>query len=54
MRIGTGFDVHRFKEGGPIYLGGVEIPFEKSLVGHSDADVGGQWKSKEALHFRDY
>lgn len=39
MRIGYGYDVHRFQEGGPLVLGGVEIPFEKSLSGHSDADV---------------
>ncbi|MDZ7658872.1 2-C-methyl-D-erythritol 2,4-cyclodiphosphate synthase [Fodinibius sp.] len=39
MRIGYGYDVHRFEEGGPLILGGVEIPFEKSLSGHSDADV---------------
>ncbi len=39
MRIGYGYDVHRFEEGGPLIIGGVEIPFEKSLAGHSDADV---------------
>lgn len=39
MRIGYGYDVHRFEEGGPLVIGGVEIPFEKSLAGHSDADV---------------
>lgn len=39
MRIGTGYDVHRLAEGRPLILGGVEIPFEKGLVGHSDADV---------------
>ncbi len=39
MRIGYGYDVHRFKEGGPLILGGIKIPFEKSLAGHSDADV---------------
>ena len=38
-RIGTGFDVHRLTEGRPLILGGVEIPFEKGLLGHSDADV---------------
>ncbi len=38
-RIGTGFDVHAFKPGNKIYLCGVEIPFDKSLEGHSDADV---------------
>ena len=39
MRIGYGYDVHRFIDGGPLILGGVEIPFDKSLSGHSDADV---------------
>ncbi|MFL2770472.1 MAG: bifunctional 2-C-methyl-D-erythritol 4-phosphate cytidylyltransferase/2-C-methyl-D-erythritol 2,4-cyclodiphosphate synthase [Rhodospirillaceae bacterium] len=38
-RIGTGFDVHRFQPGKHIILGGISIPFEKSLAGHSDADV---------------
>ena len=39
MRIGSGYDVHRLIEGRPLILGGVEIPFEKGLLGHSDADV---------------
>ena len=39
MRVGTGFDVHRFNDGGQLYLGGVRIPFAKGLIGHSDADV---------------
>jgi 2-C-methyl-D-erythritol 2,4-cyclodiphosphate synthase len=39
MRIGFGYDVHRLVEGRRLFLGGVEIPFEKGLVGHSDADV---------------
>ena len=39
FRIGTGFDVHAFKPGNKIHLCGVEIPFDKSLAGHSDADV---------------
>ncbi len=39
FRIGTGFDVHAFKPGNKIYLCGVEIPFNRSLAGHSDADV---------------
>ncbi len=39
MRIGTGYDVHRFAEGRKLILGGVEIPYEKGLLGHSDADV---------------
>lgn len=38
-RIGTGFDVHALVEGRPLIMGGVEIPFEKGLDGHSDADV---------------
>ena len=39
MRIGTGYDVHRLTEGRKLILGGVEIPYEKGLLGHSDADV---------------
>ena len=39
MRIGHGYDVHRLVEGRKLILGGVEIPFEKGLDGHSDADV---------------
>jgi 2-C-methyl-D-erythritol 2,4-cyclodiphosphate synthase len=39
FRIGTGFDVHAFKPGNKLFLCGVEIPFNKSLAGHSDADV---------------
>ena len=39
MRIGHGYDVHRLVEGRPLILGGVEIPFELGLLGHSDADV---------------
>lgn len=38
-RIGYGYDVHRLEENRPLMLGGVEIPFEKGLAGHSDADV---------------
>jgi 2-C-methyl-D-erythritol 2,4-cyclodiphosphate synthase len=38
-RIGLGFDVHPFVEGRPLILGGVEVPAERGLVGHSDADV---------------
>lgn len=38
-RVGTGFDVHRFEEGRRLVLGGVEIPYDKGLAGHSDADV---------------
>ncbi|WP_263078722.1 2-C-methyl-D-erythritol 2,4-cyclodiphosphate synthase [Endozoicomonas sp. Mp262] len=39
MRIGHGFDVHRFGEGDHIILGGVEIPYEQGLIAHSDGDV---------------
>lgn len=39
MRIGHGYDVHRFAENRRLVLGGVEIPYEKGLLGHSDADV---------------
>ena len=40
LRIGNGFDVHGLKDGGNLKLLGVELPFNKSLIGHSDADVG--------------
>ena len=39
MRVGMGFDVHRLVEGRELWLGGVNIPWEKGLLGHSDADV---------------
>ena len=39
MRVGHGYDVHRLTEGRRLILGGVEIPWEKGLLGHSDADV---------------
>ena len=39
MRIGTGYDVHKFCEDRPLIIGGVTIPYEKGLLGHSDADV---------------
>jgi len=39
MRIGFGYDVHRLVEGRPLILGGVHIPFDRGLLGHSDADV---------------
>jgi len=39
IRIGFGFDVHAFVEGRKLFIGGVEIPFDKGLEGHSDADV---------------
>ena len=38
-RVGTGFDVHKFEEGRKLILGGVDVPYEKGLAGHSDADV---------------
>lgn len=38
-RVGTGFDVHRFEKGRDLVLGGVKIPYEQGLLGHSDADV---------------
>ena len=38
-RIGMGYDFHSFQEGGKLILGGVEIPSERGLKGHSDADV---------------
>ena len=39
MRVGMGYDVHRLTEGRKLILGGVEIPWEKGLLGHSDTDV---------------
>ena len=39
LRIGHGYDVHRLTEGRALILGGVTIPYEKGLLGHSDADV---------------
>ena len=39
MRIGLGYDVHKLVEGRPLIMGGVNIPYEKGLLGHSDADV---------------
>ncbi len=39
VRIGHGYDVHRLVPGRPLILGGVDIPYEKGLLGHSDADV---------------
>lgn len=39
MRIGHGYDVHRLDEGRKLIIGGVDIPYEKGLLGHSDADV---------------
>ncbi len=39
LRIGQGYDVHRLAEGRKLILGGVEVPWDKGLEGHSDADV---------------
>jgi len=39
IRIGLGYDLHRLVEGRPLVLGGVKVPFERGLAGHSDADV---------------
>ena len=39
LRIGTGYDVHRLAEGRRLILGGVEIPFDRGAVAHSDGDV---------------
>lgn len=39
MRVGTGYDVHRLVEGRKLIIGGVDIPYERGLLGHSDADV---------------
>ncbi len=39
MRVGMGYDVHRLTEGRPLIIGGVTIPYERGLLGHSDADV---------------
>ena len=39
MRIGIGYDVHAFTEGRPLVLGGIDVPHEMGLIGHSDADV---------------
>jgi 2-C-methyl-D-erythritol 2,4-cyclodiphosphate synthase len=39
FRIGQGFDVHQLVEGRPLIIGGIQIPYEKGLLGHSDADV---------------
>ena len=39
MRIGQGYDAHKFKDGGKLILGGVEIPYDKGMEAHSDGDV---------------
>ena len=48
MRIGHGYDVHKLVEGRPLVLGGVTVPFEMGLLGHSDADV---LLTRYATHF---
>lgn len=61
MRVGMGYDVHKLVEGRDLILGGVNIPYEKGLLGHSDADVfascdygciiggGGSWRYWKAF-----
>lgn len=39
MRVGVGYDVHRLVEGRKLFLGGIEVPYHKGLLGHSDGDV---------------
>ena len=39
FRVGQGWDVHRLTPGGPLRIGGIDVPWERSLLGHSDADV---------------
>ncbi|VAW11735.1 2-C-methyl-D-erythritol 2,4-cyclodiphosphate synthase [hydrothermal vent metagenome] len=39
LKVGIGYDIHRFVEGRPLILGGVNVPYERGLDGHSDADV---------------
>lgn len=39
FRVGLGYDIHKLVEGRPLIIGGIEIPYEKGLLGHSDADV---------------
>ncbi len=63
MKVGIGYDIHRLVTGRKLVLGGVEIPFEKGLFGHSDADVlvhsicdailGALGKGDIGLHFPD-
>jgi 2-C-methyl-D-erythritol 2,4-cyclodiphosphate synthase len=51
MRIGIGYDSHRLVEGRRLIIGGVEIPFEKGLHGHSDADLGALGLGDIGTHF---
>ena len=63
MRIGIGYDSHRLVKGRKLILGGVDIPFDKGLIGHSDADVlchaiidallGAQGRGDIGIHFPD-
>jgi len=63
IRVGLGFDSHRFVEGRPLVLGGVTVPFGRGLAGHSDADVlihavvdamlGGAGAGNIGMHFPD-
>jgi 2-C-methyl-D-erythritol 2,4-cyclodiphosphate synthase len=39
LRIGQGYDIHRLRRGRKLFLGGIEIPYDRGLIGHSDADV---------------
>ena len=61
MRVGLGYDVHKLVDGRELILGGVDIPYEKGLLGHSDADVllhaimdalawsGGTWRYRKTF-----
>ena len=58
MRVGLGYDVHKLTEGRDLILGGVKIPYEKGLLGHSDAapcdhgrafGSGSTWRYREAF-----
>ena len=47
IRVGQGYDVHRFQDNGGVILGGVKIDYEKGLAAHSDGDQGQNTKSGE-------
>ena len=49
MRVGMGYDVHKLVEGRDLILGGVNIPYEKGLLGHSDADEIGRASCRERV-----
>ena len=53
FRVGMGFDVHRLVEGRPLWLGGVNIPWERGLLGHSDALLGAAALRDIGYHFPD-